>query len=75
MATSKYGVKTRTLKGKTQNPGSELEIEYFIRKEKEKTRFAPVPNIGRDDILLLDTLRSLCKQLNIPPQAFGLNLG
>lgn len=36
--------------------------------------FAILPTLADDEMLLPNTLRSLCERLAIPPEAFGLTL-
>ena len=54
--------------------GRSIPIRYFERTTDEWT-FQAVVDLNDDDMVQFTVLRSLCAQLRIPVEAFGLELG
>ena len=54
--------------------GRSIPIRYFERTTEEGT-FQAVVDLNDDDMVQFTVLRSLCAQLRIPVEAFGLELG
>ena len=74
--TSEYNAELKNTDGILTGPHGQEKIQILIKKEKNgKKRIAVVPNLKVDEYLVTTVLRSLCQQLHIPPQDFGLYLG
>lgn len=58
----------------TRDGGRSVPIRYFERKTAEGT-FQVVVDLNDNDLVQFSVLRSLCAQLRVPVEAFGLDLG
>ena len=70
-ATTEFGATLHTAGGSVVGPRGRVTIRYLLRGSAS---FAILPEIAEDEPLVPDVLRSLCEQLAIPPEAFGLEL-
>lgn len=70
-ATTGYGAAIRTTEEQTVGPRGSTTFRYLVRDRF----FAVLQEIPDERVLTPDVLRSLCVQLNIPPQDFGLSIG
>jgi len=70
-AQGRYGAMVGATASPTIGPKGSVTFRYLRRE----TRLAILPDISDDAVLTPDVLRSLCVQLNIPPQDFGLSIG
>ncbi len=57
-------------------PIGTVEVKSIVRKSNNGTvKFCALPELKDTDKLVPTQVRSLCKQLGIPPEDFGLLLG
>lgn len=75
-AISEYGAEKREPGEPLVGPRGQAKATYLIRQiNGDDPKFAVIPDMKDEEILVPDTLRSLCKQLGIPLEDFGLILG
>ena len=73
---AEYGVEIKEPEGPLIGPRGQAKAVYLFRKmDGENPRFAIIPDLRNDEMLVPDTLRSLCRQLGVPLEDFGLTLG
>lgn len=70
-ATAAYGAAIRTTEEQTVGLRGPTTFRYLMRDQC----FAVLQAIPDEQVLTPDVLRSLCVQLNIPTQDFGLSIG
>ncbi len=75
-AVKEYGVVVKEPNGALIGPRGATKTNYLMRGGSNgKVRFAILQNINDNERLNPNILRSLCRQLAIPVQDFGLTLG
>lgn len=71
-----FDCKLVKLDGKLIDPqGAGHTVHYFERKIGTKVLRSAAPDLSDDTILLFSVMRSVCAKLDIPAEAFGLDLG
>jgi hypothetical protein len=72
---SVYKVDIITPDGVLSGPRGESKIRFLVRTGKDgKKKFAVIPDLKNDEVLVPDNVRSLCTQLEIPLTDFGFTL-
>jgi hypothetical protein len=70
-ATGTFGATLHEIRGTLTGPHGPVPVRYLVRGAGS---FAILPAIADHERLVPDVLRSLCEQLAIPPESFGLTL-
>jgi hypothetical protein len=67
-----YGFTRRRVGFDLHGPRGVTHIEYLWREKPPPPAYAPLPDDPHETRLDEDQVRSLCAQLRIPPEDFGL---
>jgi hypothetical protein len=68
-----YGFTLRKVGIDITGPRGVMRIDYRWRDKPEPPAFAPLPDFPHDQRLARNQVRSLCAQLRIPGEDFGLS--
>jgi hypothetical protein len=74
-AQSEYGANLSDLEAPVVGPRGPVVFRYLEIPSDDVPLFAVLPDIPEKATLSPDVLRSLCRQLGIPPKDFDLDLG
>lgn len=66
----RYGFPFRKIGIPFRGPRGDARLDYLWRDKP--AAFAPLPNVAHDSRLSPDEVRSLCAQLHVPTEDFGL---